>query len=310
MERRFYKVPKVLQVHRVEIMRNLIYLTLLSSLFSCGNSDVLPVSEYYEYDRDLPLQDSVTLIKDTAGCKLFYVTYRSVHNKKVTGLLSVPENGDKPLPVIILMHGKGDRKTVDYIEYGNKAMNGSGYAVLRLDFSNHGDRFENDFDFSFTGKNRYWTRNIISQTVFDLRRAVDFICTKKELDSERIGYYGISLGGITGTVFCSIDKRVKVPVIVLGGGQMNLMFGTDALSADTQNYLSIIEPMNFVKQIAPRPLLMINAENDDIILPMMSKLLFREAEEPKEIIWYPAKHHTIPLDKVYDDGIEWFKKHL
>jgi cephalosporin-C deacetylase-like acetyl esterase len=181
---------------------------------------------------------------------------------------------------------------------------------LRLDIANHGDRLVDDYDFSFTDGYRYWTRDIITQTVFDLRRAVDFIQTRKELDSNRIGYYGISLGGIIGTIFSSVEPRIKVPVIALAGGGINLMFGMEALSDDVKDYLSIIEPLNFVDKIAPRPLLMINAENDDIVPPMMSKLMFKAAKEPKEILWYPSKHHDIPIEKVYPDGIRWFQEYL
>jgi len=242
--------------------------------------------------------------------RLYDVTYRSVHNKKVTALLTVPKNATQPLPVIILLHGKGDSKTVDYIEYGNDFFYKNGYAVLRIDFDNHGERIENEFDFDLTGKYKYWSRNIITQTVFDLRRAVDFIELRSELDADKIGFFGISLGGITGVIFCSVEKRVKAPVLALAGGQMNLMFGKNALSSETKDYLSIIEPMNFIKQIAPRPLLMLNAENDEIVLPMMSKLLYNKAENPKNIIWYPAKHHTIPLDKTYQEGLNWFNQYL
>lgn len=283
---------------------------VLTVLVSCGGKKEFSVYSYYNYDQDLPLKDSVKLLKDTTGYKLSYVTFRSVHNQKVTALLTVPKTGTEPLPVIILMHGAGDRKTVDYIETGNEYFLKSGYAVLRLDIANHGDRFVDDYDFSFTDGYRYWTRDIVIQTVFDLRRAVDFIQTRKELDADRIGYFGISLGGIIGTIFCGVEPRVKVPVIALGGGGMHLMFGMDALSDDTKDYLSIMEPNNFVEIIAPRPLLMINAENDDIVPPMMSKLMFSVANEPKEIIWYPARHHDIPIDKVYPDGIRWFQKYL
>ncbi|MFC2123377.1 alpha/beta hydrolase [Bacteroidota bacterium] len=292
------------------IYKEIILTVLCLSLFSCGSRTEFPVSRYYEYDHDIPLQDSVSLVKDTLDYSLFYLTYRSVHDVEVTGLLTLPGLGKAPFPTIILMHGLGDRKTVDYIEAGNKYLLDAGYAVLRLDISNHGDRFKYDYDFDMTGEYRYWTRDIISQTVFDLRRAVDFIYTHEALDHNRIGYFGISLGGFIGTVFCSVEDRVKVPVIVLGGGNLNLMFGMDALSNDTKDYLSIIDPINFVKDIAPRPLLMINAENDDIVPPVTSKLLFKTAKEPKEIIWYPAKHHDLPVDKVYSDGIHWFDEHL
>ncbi|MCF6332567.1 MAG: acetylxylan esterase [Draconibacterium sp.] len=291
-------------------IKNIFYLFILVLFISCGNSKLLPVSSFYEYDKNLPLQDSVILLKDTVAYKLFYVTFRSIHNKEVTGMLTVPKEIEKPVPVIILLHGKGDSKTVDYIEYGNTLLYKNGYAVLRIDISNHGDRLENDYDFDFKGDTRYWTRDIITQTVFDLRRAVDFISTRKELDSNKIGFLGISLGGITGTIFCGVENRVQVPVIVLAGGQMNLMFGKKALSSDTKNYLSIIEPINFIRQIAPRPLLMVNAKNDDIIPPLMSKLLYKKAKKPKQINWYLSKHHDIPIDSVYTDGIGWFDKYL
>ena len=288
----------------------IVIITLCCSFFSCDRKVKLPAASYYEYDQGLPLMDSIKLVKDTTGYRLFYVTYRSVHDAEVTGLLSLPGNADPPFPTVILIHGHGDRKTVDYIEAGNDYLLDAGYAVLRLDIYNHGDRHKYNYDFDLTGKTRYWSRDIITQTVFDLRRAVDFIHTRDELDPDRIGYMGISLGGFIGTVFCSVEKRVKVPVIVLAGGRLNLMFGMDALSADTKNYLSVIDPVYFVDGIYPRPLLMINAENDDVVPPVTSKLLFKAAREPKEIIWYPAKHHDVPVKEVYDDGINWFNKHL
>lgn len=283
-------------------------LTLCFSLY--GTSQSLPVSKYYEYDQSIPLQDTLNIVETTEDFKLYELSYRSVHNKRVKGLLSIPNNSKKPAPVVILLHGKGDRKTVDYIEYGNSFFTKNGYAVLRIDISNHGDRIENEFEFNLNGENKYWTRNIVSQTVFDLRRAIDFIFTQKELDSDRIGYLGISLGGITGTVFCGVEDRVKVPIIVIAGGQLNMLFGESAQDKDVNDFLSIIEPLNFVEQIAPRPFLMINAEKDAIVHPEMGKALYSKAKSPKNIIWYPTTHHTIPIDKVYQDGVNWFEKYL
>jgi cephalosporin-C deacetylase-like acetyl esterase len=290
--------------------KHIFLLIIVGVLTSCGTKKSLPVSKYYQYDKEMQLQDTISFESETDTHKLYNVTYRSVNYKKVTGLLSVPKNMDKPTPVIILLHGAGDRKTVDYIAYGNQFFTKKGYAVFRIDISKHGDRIEDKYKLSFSGKTRYWSREIITQTVFDLRRAVDFIETRNELDASKIGFLGISLGGITGTVFCGVEKRVKVPVIVLAGGQLNLRYGKKALGSDAKDYTSIIEPKNFVKQIAPRPLLMINAENDEIIPPIMSKLLYQEAKKPKNIIWYPAKHHTIPIDKVYQEGFNWFDKYL
>ncbi|MCK5816056.1 MAG: alpha/beta hydrolase, partial [Flavobacteriaceae bacterium] len=134
--------------------------------------------------------------------------------------------------------------------------------------------------------------------------------TRNELNPKKIGYFGISLGGITGVIFTGVEQRVKVPVIVIAGGQLNLMYGKKALSSKAKDYTSIIEPKNFVRQISPRPLLMLNAENDEIVPPMMSKLLYKKAKKPKKIIWYPTNHHSIPIEKVYQEGFNWFEKYL
>ena len=275
-----------------------------------ATNESFPVSKYYGYDQAIPLKDSVRVIIDTTDFKVLSVSYTSIHNKKVTGLLSIPKNVSGPIPVIILMHGLGDHKAVDYVAVGNTFFLKNGFAVMRIDISGHGNRKTDTFEFDLTGTYKYWSRNIISQTVFDLRRTIDFIESRKELDPKRIGYYGISLGGIIGTIFCGTDDRIKVPVIVLAGGQMNLLYEEQALSEEAKDFVSIIEPLNFVKQIYPRPLLMLNAKNDEIVPPMMSKLLFNAAKEPKEIIWYDAKHRNVPLDKVYQDGLNWFNTHL
>lgn len=270
----------------------------------------LPVVKYYEYDQAIPLKDSVEVVIDTTSFKLLSVQYNSVNNRRVTGLLSLPKNSTKPLPVIILMHGLGDHKAVDYVEFGNDLFLKNGYAVMRIDICDHGDRKREVYDFDLTGPYKYWARTVISQTVFDLRRTIDFIETRKELDSNRIGYYGISLGGIIGTVFSGVEKRIKVPIVALAGGQLNLLYQQEALSKDAKDFVSIIEPLNFISHISPRPFLMLNAKNDEIIPPIMSKLLYNKAKEPKKIIWYDAKHRDAPLNKIYGDGLNWFKINL
>ncbi|MBD0776778.1 acetylxylan esterase [Maribacter sp. ANRC-HE7] len=286
----------------------LVTLGMLQFVF--GLSTSFPVAEYYEYDKAIPLRDTTRIVLDTTDYQTFSISYNSVHDQRVSGLLSIPKNIAKPIPTIILMHGLGDHKAVDYVAYGNESFLKNGYAVLRIDISGHGERKKEFYDFDLTGPNKYWTRNIVSQTVFDLRRAIDLIETKSELDPDRIGYYGISLGGIIGSIFCGVDHRVKVPVLALAGGQLNLLYGKQAVSKEVKDFLGIIEPLNFIADISPRPLLMLNAKNDEIVPPIMSKLLYKKAKKQKEIIWYDAKHRDAPLDIIYGDGLDWFNQNL
>ena len=279
-------------------------------LASCVSKQELPVSKYYDYDHALPLNSSIELAEENNGTKIYRVSYTSIHNKSVSGLLTIPDDVPNPAPAVILLHGLGDRKTVDYIEAGHQYFASAGYAVFRIDIDNHGERKEYDYDFDLTDGYRYWTRTLVAQTVFDLRRAIDFLESRSEIDSERIGFFGISLGGVIGTIFSGVDEREKVPVIALAGGNLTLMFGIDAVSDDVRDFFSIIDPINFVQNISPRPLLMINAENDEVIAPITSKMLFRKAKSPKEIMWFPSKHRDLPIDKAYPAGIQWFQSHL
>jgi predicted esterase len=296
---------------KISLFRTSRYFFLMAiAAFSCVSKKEFPVAKYYNYDHELPLNDSVQLVSNDDELKLYRVYFTSVHDKRVTGLLSIPNEKEGPLPVIILLHGLGDRKTVDYIEAGHQYFQQSGFAVLRIDIDNHGDRKKYEYDFDLTDGYRHWTRDIITQTVFDLRRSIDFLEAREEIDAEKIGFFGISLGGIIGTIFSGVDERVKVPVIALAGGNLSLMFGMDAFTEETKDFFSMIDPINFVQEIAPRPLLMINSEHDEVIDPLTSKLLFRKAQTPKEIIWYPSKHRDLPIDKAYPAGIEWFQRHL
>ena len=279
-------------------------------LDSCGGKKEIPIERYYDYDLSFPLEDSVRITRETNQYVMYYVTFRSFHDAIVTGLLTIPKNVPSPMPVIIFVHGIGDFKDRDYMNNGHQYMVDSSYAVLRIDVANHGDREIHKYDYDFTEGYRYWTRDIIAQTVFDLRRAVDFLETRPEIDSKRIGCFGISLGGIISTVFCGVDKRVKVPVIALAGGGLHFAFKFQALTDETKIYFSIIDPINFVDKISPRPLLMLNAEKDEIIPPITSRLMYKKAGEPKNIVWYPTKHRQVPQDKVYPEAVRWFKKYL
>jgi len=275
----------------------------------CHSSKGLSGTSYYAYDHTAPLHTEASPA-GKFGDNYYHVEFSSTHHQRVTGILSYPEQVGPPVPVIILIHGLGDDKDVDYIKAGERYFREAGYAVLRIDLYNHGARKKEDFKFSFDGSTRYRSREIVTQSVFDLRRAIDFIESREELDHNRIGYYGISLGGMIGTIVSGVDERIKVPVIALAGGGMNLMFGLQALTEENKNYLSIMDPIYFVDQISPRPLLMINAEKDEVIPPSTSRSLYKKARDPRKIIWYPATHKTIPIEKSYQEGISWFDKYL
>jgi cephalosporin-C deacetylase-like acetyl esterase len=279
-------------------------------LAACAKDSHISLEAFYGYDRNFPLEPRVDLIEEAAGHSVYHVTYLSVHDKNVTGLLSLPRPVADPVPVILFLHGIRDTKSEDYMESGNRIFLQHGYAVFRIDAENHGERKRYDDELDLTEGYPYWTRDVIVQTVFDLRRAVDYLSTRPEIDANRIGYFGASFGGFIGVVFAGVDTRVKAPVIALAGGGLNVLFGARAVLPSVDEFLSVIEPLNFVGKIAPRPLLMINAKRDETVPPISTKWLYAHAEEPKHIIWYDTGHHEIPREQAFGEAVKWFDRHL
>src|SRR5205085_2037768 len=53
-------------------------------------------------------------------------------------------------------------------------------------------------------------------TCWDLWRTVDYLVTRPEVDAERLGMIGFSMGGIETWLAASVDERIKVAVPAIG----------------------------------------------------------------------------------------------
>ncbi len=181
----------------------------------------IPLEYYYEYDQNFPLEVTV----DTLSERMFHITFTSVHGKRVPALLSLPKKSEAPYPVVIAQHGLGDHKDVDYMQYGDKILSEHGFAVMRIDFELHGERETQDFSRSMIQEFPYTFTNVLSQTVFDLRRVTDYLDSRSDIDANHTAFLGISLGGIAGTVFCGVEPRVEYAIIIIAGGGLEFVFG-------------------------------------------------------------------------------------
>jgi uncharacterized protein len=73
-------------------------------------------------------------------------------------------------------------------------------------------------------------------------------------------------------------------------------------------------PIDVVDRIAPRALMLIGAELDDLCRIDGYKAMFDKAGEPKRWVQYPITHYQIYtpewIDKSAAAAIEWFDEHL
>ncbi len=185
-----------------------------------------------------------------------------------------------------------------------------GYASLLIDLPGAGQRYRAMPKFENADQIADYVRTDFVQSVVDLRRGLDYLQSRKDIDSSNFGLIGLSLGGFIGVDLAGVDPRIKsVALISAGGGlpailsfqaEHKVIFGgadytTIIRSADMQRLdgeLASVDPINYVARIAPRPILMENGASDQIVPPPAAQNLYDRAGQPKSIDWYAGEGHT------------------
>jgi dienelactone hydrolase len=146
--------------------------------------------------------------------------------EKVPLLIYKPVSNEmKKLPVVICLHGTGGSKDGDAIKSLLYRFSKLGFMAVAIDARYHGERV-----ITVPGRN-YYTEAIIKawqnkdaskqehpfffDTVYDLWKLVDYLTTRPDVDANRIGMMGISMGGIETWMAASVDTRIKVAVPVI-----------------------------------------------------------------------------------------------
>ena len=282
-----------------------------------GGEDYL---KFYDYDRSMPLNVNETLLEEKENYKAYKVYFDSVNGERVPAIFIIPK-GEGPYPCIVFLHGYGGSKEGVLEAAGLIA--GEGYAIIAIDAEYHGERREEGRALYSTDLND--SRRGIIQTIIDLRRAVDYLETRPEVDMEKVGYVGGSMGGIFGAIFIGVEPRIKAAALLVAGGNMSLMIMKSQHPAIPpireylreanltyewlQNFLDPVDPLNFIWRFSPRPVVFHLGRFDEIVPAETGELLYEKAREPKKVYWYDSGHN-LPLDLVLARVLDFMNREL
>ena len=190
--------------------------------------------------------------------------------------------------VVILVHGVGaDRAS---LLYESRVLAQAGFGVLALDLPGQG----------LSGGKIEWgvpEREAISA-------AVDWLSHRDEVDPQRIGAYGLSMGSYVLAQAAVIDPRISAVVlastpseVVEFNWQASRSFGW---LSQYPTYWALraagtpldLAPRDILGRIAPRPLLLIQGQLDSLVPEWMAHQLFAVAHEPKELYVVAGAHHS------------------
>lgn len=133
-----------------------------------------------------------------------------------------PKNNKGKLPAILFNHSHFGQYEVGKNEFtvGRKEMQSppyalalarAGYAGLCIDSWAFGERHKLSEAEVF--KEMLWKGQVMwGMMVYDNLRALDYLCTREEIDSTRIGTIGMSMGSTMSWWLAALDERIKVCV--------------------------------------------------------------------------------------------------
>src|SRR5256886_965987 len=159
------------------------------------------------------------------GFTIEKLIFQSLPGVYVTALVYVPDDRSKKHPAVLVPAGHAADGKYHYQALSQRLV-GRGYVVISWDPVGQGERSQ--FWDATAGKSRYNLicgehavmgnlaylagANLARWEIWDGIRAVDYLLTRPEVDSERISITGTSGGGFQAALIAALDERIKVAV--------------------------------------------------------------------------------------------------
>ena len=206
-----------------------------------------------------------------------------------------------PAPTIILCHGHGGNKHT-LLPFANLLF--PAYNVLLLDARGHGES--------------EGTRTTIGyEERLDVHAAVDELLRR---DLGPIGILGTSMGAAIAILAAAEDQRIAAVVADSSFARLRWAVaevarlrgyppGVASVMANAacrmtslrlRYPMTAFDPIEVVARIAPRPLLLIHGENDELINARHARLLYARAGQPKELWILRGLPHCRGLESAYE----------
>jgi dienelactone hydrolase len=211
---------------------------------------------------------------------------------------------DEKRPAVIVLHILGGDFALSRLFAGSIAQRGTAALFVKMPY--YGPRRQEGVDRRMISANPEETIAGMTQAVLDIRQATGFLMSRPEIDPDQLGIFGISLGGITGSLAASSEPRIKNICVLLAGGDLGRiaweakefhrerqkLLDAGATLTDFQNAVKDIEPLNYAANCRGRRILMLNADKDEVIPKACTEALWTAFDKPS-IVWYDGGHYSV-----------------
>jgi dienelactone hydrolase len=273
---------------------------------------------FFDYEGSQPLDIQNKVIQETNDFTIHDLTYASPKGGRVPAYLVVPK-GKGPFAAILFGHyGLGTRS--EFIPEA-KLYAKAGAISLIPDYPwdrpepwhksvDHFDKPELD-------------RTAYIQAVVDLRRGIDLLLARSDVDPKRLAYVGHSYGAQWGSILSAVDKRLKGAVLMAGVAETaDLLLRSDDPNltefrksqppGQLEKYVqatSDLDAVRFVGHAAPVALLLQFANFERYFDKTSEQHYVQAASEPKNVLRYDTGHE-LNDPQALRDRYDWLVKQI
>lgn len=274
-----------------------------------------------------PRFEEVGVIETPYGYRLHKLRYEVVPGFWSTAILYEPEHVHGRMPAILSVVGHFRwGKSEEWVQKRCINFAKRGILTLSLEWLGYGELFVPENTHNFYGPHVDLAgANVLGLFYLWMRRGLDYLATRPDVDPTRIGMTGLSGGGWQTVVLSALDPRVKVAVEVagIGGYASNILQhqDTDEAEDDAPDFNQEVDYSTLFAMRAPRPTLLIhNAEDDCCFRAMLVKPYIYDAVlpffklfgQPGALAWHENLHpgtHNYQLDN-RQHGYRFFTRYF
>jgi serine/threonine protein kinase/formylglycine-generating enzyme required for sulfatase activity len=236
---------------------------------------------YYRYDRT-PLDPQTVEVKETAEWRREKIIFNGADGERAIAYLYLPKNFPKPLQVIHFVPAldvqNGMRSLPDSMEAGLAPFIKSGRAVFGVVIKGYIERLRPEGYTEPEPTTVDYRENVVNW-ITDLRRGLDCLETRNDVDVRRIAFYGPSSGASIGLILAAVENRYA-SVLLEGAG----------LRKSYVPWIAEANLINFASHIRATKLMVQGRYDEFLSLKTEAEPLYKLLPEPKRLVLYDGGH--------------------
>jgi dienelactone hydrolase len=258
----------------------------------------------YDYDAR-PLAAKIES-RDTSNADwvLERVSYTAAYGgERIPAMLFIPKRHAAPHQTVVFFPGSNALHTQSSKEIGERYLRTidfvirSGRAVLYPIYKSTYERADS-LDSDYANQSVFYRDHVVMWAK-DVRRSVDYLTSRADVDTARLAYYGVSWGAYLAPMNLALEPRFKTAVLYVAG--LELERGKDEA-----------EPFNFLPRVKI-PVLMLNGRYDFFFpIETSQRPFFQTLGTPadrKRWVVYDGGHN-VPREQLISETLDWFDKYL